>query len=106
MTLVEVLPAGQDAFSDADNVWHCSEGELIMNRDAWMLTLWLGMPILIGSFATLMMLLGRRARSIICPNCGRRFPKSAITRQGVHCHHCDWRLSVKEPGYSDFRGKP
>jgi hypothetical protein len=49
-------------------------------------------PILILVLGGSLGLLFRRAMTIVCPQCLKRFPSTDITQDGVTCLHCGWSL--------------
>jgi DNA-directed RNA polymerase subunit RPC12/RpoP len=52
----------------------------------------IGLPILILLMGGSIAMLFRRAMTIVCPNCRKRFPSTDITLDGVTCLHCGWSL--------------
>lgn len=66
-------------------------------RDLMFLSAILGFPVLVGALASVWWLLARRASTVVCPRCGRRFAKTAIRRSGIRCRHCDWQVVPRQP---------
>lgn len=63
-----------------------------MGGDQWIFYLFIGMPLLLIIFALAVHWMSSSSNRFSCPVCHEHLPLTAIHLEGVHCHHCDWRV--------------